>query len=74
MDAETVAEIKRHFSVVAEDVRSDVRAVAEGVSVLREELHREMGGVRTEIDEVKAMIQLSYTEIDRRMRTLESEL
>jgi phage shock protein A len=74
MDAETVDEIKRHVSVVAEDLRSDVRAVAEAVSAHREEFRREIVGVRTELDEVKGMIRLSYAEIDRRVRTLEGEL
>jgi phage shock protein A len=74
MDAETADEIKRHFSVVAEDLRSDVRAVAEAVSAHREEFRREIVGVRTELDEVKGMIRLSYAEIDRRVRTLEGVL
>ncbi len=74
MDADAVDEIKRHFSVVAEDLRSDVRAVAEAVSAHRAEFHREIAGVRTELDEVKGMIRLSYAEIDRRVRTLEGEL
>jgi len=74
MDAETADEIKRHFSVVAEDLRSDVRAVGEAVSAHREEFRREIVGVRTELDEVKGMIRLSYAEIDRRVRTLEGVL
>ena len=37
MDRETVDEIKRHFGIVAEDLRSDIRAVAEGQQNLRRE-------------------------------------
>jgi len=36
MDRETVEEIKRHFGVVAEGLRTDIRAVAEGQSRLAE--------------------------------------
>jgi hypothetical protein len=74
MDAEATDEIKRHFSVVAEGLRSDVKAVAEAVSAHRDEFRREIAGVRTELDEVKGMIRLSYAEIDRRVRTLEGDL
>lgn len=49
MDRETVEEIKRHFGIVVEDVRSDVRGVAEGVDALRDEMHREIGAVRGEL-------------------------
>ena len=41
MDREAVEEIKRHFAVVVEGVRSDIRAIAEGHEVLREEFKRE---------------------------------
>jgi predicted nuclease with TOPRIM domain len=44
MDHESVEEIKRHFGVVAEDVRSDVRAVAEGPDLANERLNRLEGG------------------------------
>jgi hypothetical protein len=95
MDHETADEIKRHFGVVAEDLRSDVRAVAEGLGLLREEfdahrqefngLRQEVGGLRQEFvafrqdvarefDETRALIRLSYSELDRRVRTLESDV
>ena len=78
MDRETVEEIKRHFGVVAEGLRADVRAVAEGQQALRETFAREFQGfrqeARTEFEEVKAMIKFSYAELDRRFRTLENEV
>jgi chromosome segregation ATPase len=49
MDQDTVDEIKRHFGMVAEDVRSDVRGVAEGLSALSETVDREIGAARDEL-------------------------
>ena len=74
MDRETVDEIKRHFSVVAEELRSEVRTVAEGLQGFRDEVSAEFRAVREEISEVKAMIRLSFGELDRRMRSLESDV
>ena len=78
MDRETVDEIKRHFGVVIEDVKSDVRAVAEGVDALRTEMRAEFAAVRgdtaREFEETRALIRLSYSELDRRMRDLEGEV
>lgn len=78
MDRETIEEIKRHFGVLTEGVRADIRAVAEGQQALREEFIRGVQDfrqeVRTEFQEVKAMIKFSYAELDRRVRTLEHEV
>ena len=57
--------------MVAEQVRSDVRAVAEGQQALQAEMRRELSAVRTEVtresEETRALIRLSYGEIDRRV-------
>src|SRR6266852_3973269 len=74
MDRETADEIKRHFNVVAEGLRSEIRAVAEGLEGFREEVSGEFRAVREEISEVKAMIRLSFGELDRRMRSLETDV
>jgi len=75
MDHEQMEEIKRHFSVVAEGLEHKIQQVAEGVVNLNEKLDREMTALRqemrTEFGEVKSMIKFSYTELDRRIRTLE---
>ncbi|HET6370733.1 MAG TPA: hypothetical protein VFG95_06020 [Nitrospiria bacterium] len=56
-------EIKRHFDVVAEGLRSEIRQVAEGVANVDEKLEREISALsqemRTEFKEVKAMIKFS---------------
>jgi len=60
MSAEIVGEIKRLFGVVAEDLRSDIRAVAEGQLTLEERLSARIDRLeiemRREFEEVKAMI------------------
>jgi hypothetical protein len=66
MDRETVEEIKRHFGVVAEGVRSDVKAVAEGQSFTNERLdglEQRFDGLEQRLDggfgEIQSMIRLS---------------
>jgi len=59
VDRETADEIKRHFNVVAEGLRSEIRTVAEGLQGLRDEMSGEFRAVREEINEVKAMLRLS---------------
>lgn len=59
MDRGTADEIKRHFDVVAEGLRSEIRTVAEGVQGLRSEMTAEFKAVREEIGETQAMIRLS---------------
>ncbi len=66
MDRETADEIERHFEVVAEGVRGEVQAVAEGVASLAERigsLETRVGGlqleVRQEFTETQAMIRFS---------------
>ena len=74
MDRETAEEIKRHFNVVAEGLRSEVRTVAEGVAGTNDRLDRLESRMDEGFSEVKAMIRLSFGELDRRIRTLESDV
>lgn len=74
MDRETAEEIKRHFNVVAENLRSEIRTVAEGFVGTNERLDRIESRMEEEFNEVKAMIRLSFGELDRRIRTLESDV
>ncbi len=60
MDREIAEEIKRHFNVVAEGLRSEIRTVAQGLEGFRDELAREFKSVCEEIGEVKVMIRLSF--------------
>jgi predicted RNase H-like nuclease (RuvC/YqgF family) len=74
MDHDTVEEIKRHFGVVVEDLRSENRALAEGQA----EIRREIGAFRTDVtrefEETRSLIRLSYGELDRRVKSLETEV
>ncbi len=74
MDHETAEEIKRHFNVVAEDLRSEIRTVAEGFIATNESLDRMESRMAEEFSEVKAMIRLSFGELDRRIRSLETDV
>jgi len=71
-------ETRRHFDVVAEGMRSDVRLVAEGVSSLAERVDRVEENLREEIRQTRtdltALITVSYGDLDRRVRRLESDL
>ena len=70
MDRETVEEIKRHFGVVAEDVRSEIRAVAEGQLDARRGMDSFRADVERRFEETLALIRLSHGELDQRVRSL----
>jgi len=77
MDGWELEEIKRHFGVVAEDLRADIRAVAEAVAAHREEFRREIEDVRTEVRAgfaaVKTFVRLAVGDLNRRVGKLESD-
>ena len=65
MDA-TAAETRRHFGVVAEDLRSDIKAVAEGLGALDEKVERFRGEVNQEFARVdRRLLHLQVRVIDR---------
>ncbi|HVT05449.1 MAG TPA: hypothetical protein VHL58_18975 [Thermoanaerobaculia bacterium] len=75
---DSAAETRQHFDVVAEGLLRQVQLVAEGVSSngerterLASRLDRFEDGIHHEFEEVRSMIRLSYTELDRRLRSLE---
>lgn len=67
--------MRRHFDVVTEATRGDVRLVAESVALSHERIDRSASSLGENIErtaaETQAMIKFSHAEIDRRMRTLE---
>lgn len=71
MNEAKVEEIKRHFGVVAEALRSDIRQVAEGHSSIRRELQEIRDEFRDEFREMRALMRLSFSQLDQRTRTLE---
>ena len=70
-------ETRRHFDVVAEGMRADVRLVAKGVVSLAERVDRVEENLREEIRETRrdltALITVSYTDLDGRVRRLEGD-
>jgi hypothetical protein len=69
------AELHRHFDVVTEATKHEVRLVAESVAQVKEELNRETNALRQEMSrgfaETQAMIKFSHVELDRRVNVLE---
>jgi hypothetical protein len=68
---DSATETRRHFGVAEEGLRRDIQRVAEQVIAVDQKLERFRGEVTQEFIEVKSMIRLSYSELDRRLRTLE---
>lgn len=69
-----VEEIKRHFGIVAEALRSDIHQIAEGHSGIRRELQEMRDESRDEFKEVRALMRLSFSQLDQRIRTLETDI
>jgi len=68
MKDEQVEEIKRHFGVVAEALRSDLRQIAEGHSGIQREIHELREEFRDEFTEMRALMRLSFSQLDQRIR------
>lgn len=65
MDA-TAAETRRHFDVVSESLRSDIKTVAEGLGALDEKVGRFRGEVTQEFAKVdRRLLHLQVRVIDR---------
>jgi chromosome segregation ATPase len=62
----------RQNGVEIEALRGDVRQVAEGVATLDEKLERFRIDSERQFDEMRAMIHLSYGQLEKRLVTLES--
>ncbi len=74
MNAEQLEEIKRHFSLVSEVLRSDIRRIAEGHTTLCYELEEPRGEIRDELKETQAFSRLSFSQFDQHIDTLETDL
>jgi len=74
MNDAQVDEIKRHFGVVAEALRSDIRQIAEGHSGIRREIQGLREELRDEFKEMRALMRLSFSQLDQRIHTLETDI
>lgn len=68
MDRETAEVITRHFNVVAESLRSEIRTVAEGFVSTNERLDRFENAMSERFADLEAVIRLSFGELERRIR------
>ncbi|HXV68681.1 MAG TPA: hypothetical protein VD738_07120 [Nitrospira sp.] len=65
-------EINRHFGVVPESLRSDIRQIAEGHATIRHELQELRDEFRDELKEMRALMRLSFSQLDQRIHAIES--
>lgn len=74
MEREHIEEIKGHVGVIAGALRDEIRQVAEGHSVIRREMQQFRNEVRAECRDVRSLLRHSFSQLDQRDATLESEL
>ena len=74
MNAEQMEEIKRHIGVVAASLRNDIRQIAEGHATILHELQEHHGEIQNEFKEIRALMRLSFSQLDQRLHTLESDV
>jgi hypothetical protein len=56
MNAEQMEEIKRHFGVVAEALKSDIRQIAESHATIRYELQEHRVEILDELKEIRTSL------------------
>ena len=75
---DTAAETRRHFDVVAESLRQDIRAVAEGVAATTERMDRVEVSVKTEMGErfvaTHSIFRTAFHELRRDIDDVRSRL
>ena len=74
MNAEQLEEYKRHFSVVSEALRIDIRRIAESHATLCHDLQEPCGENQDDFKEMQAFTQLSSTQFDQHIQTLETDI
>jgi uncharacterized protein involved in exopolysaccharide biosynthesis len=74
MEKGEMEEIKRHFGVVVEGLRTEIRQVAEGHQVIRNEIQELREQNAREHKEILSAIKFSYAELDQRLTTVEGEV
>jgi len=80
MESHEVEEIKRHFDVIAESLRGDIKAIAEGHSllnekldILREENAKEHRGLHQEINTLREENAKEHRGLHQEINTLREE-
>ena len=72
MSTEDHEQTRRHFDVVAEGLRSELRQVADGVALNTEALERFRAETARNFTEVRAEIRLSHADLNRRPKAVET--
>jgi hypothetical protein len=67
MNDQTAEDIRRHFNVVGESLRLEIRAVAEGLTGFRESTSAEFQAVRAEIADTRELLRAAFADLDRRI-------
>ena len=67
---ESRAEV-RHLHVSVEDLRSKIQQVAEGVLTVDQKLDRHILDNDRQFDDVRAMMRLSYVQLEQRVSRIE---
>jgi hypothetical protein len=67
----SAAETRRHFDMVAEEMRHHVQLSLEGAIANGAKIDQLAAQMKEEFIELGSMIRISYTQLDRRLRTLE---
>lgn len=71
---ETRSELRLHFEVTAESLRGEIRLIAEQHGALGHRIEDLRGENRREHQETRALLRLSYTDLDRRVIRLEERM
>ena len=71
MEDKRVEEIKRHFDVVVEGLRDEIKLVGEGHDIIRKEIQTFREEVKEEFKEVESAIKFSYADLNPRISFFE---
>ena len=66
-------EAKRYFGVPAENLFAQMRVAAESAAAAKRENAARYERLLTDLSEIKAMIPISFTQLDGRIRSLETD-
>jgi len=74
MTENQMAEIKRHFNVVAEGMQHEIRLIAEGHDVLRREIQGTRRDLNEKFDLNTTLIKTVHDSLDRKIDAVDTKL
>jgi hypothetical protein len=63
---------KERFEILLEEIRHDVRIIAEGHNALLQEMSRGFGSLKAELSELSSMFELYAKQTNKRLELLEA--